>query len=109
MLDFKTFKTPSAVNFKRDCFSAGDRLTDDDTRLYQSLNGSLIHAMIFTRPDLAYVIGTLSKYVSKPCKQHLIAAKRVFRYLQLTKNFHLKYSRGTPGDTLELYGYSDAS
>jgi len=55
------------------------------------------------------VIGELSKYVSKPYKQHLIAAKIILRSLEFIKGFHLKYTVGTPGDTLKLYGYYDAS
>jgi hypothetical protein len=49
MLDYKPVKAPATVNFKRDCFSAGNRLTDDDTRLYRSLVGSLMYTMIGKR------------------------------------------------------------
>jgi hypothetical protein len=65
--------------------------------------------MIGTRPEVACAIGKLSKFVSKPSRKHLIAAKRVIRYLKFTKDYHLRYFRGRPGETLELYGYCVAS
>jgi hypothetical protein len=87
LLDSKPVKTPGAVNFKRDCFSLGDRLTDDDARLYQSFVGWVMYAMIVTRPDLVQVIVE----IFKPFKQHLITAKRVLGYAQFTKDFHLNF------------------
>jgi hypothetical protein len=53
MLDCKPVKIPEAVNSNRDCFTAGYRLTDEDTRLDQSLLGSLMYSMIGTRLDVA--------------------------------------------------------
>ena len=71
---------------------------------FQSLVGSLMNAMIGTRPDIAYVIGKLSKCVSNPCKQHSLPAKRVLCYPQFTKDFHLKLTRGPwrHSETLQL-------
>ena len=59
-----------------------------------------MYTMIGTRPHLVYVIGELSKYVSKPFKQHVIAAKRVLHCLQFTKDFHLKHTRGNREDAM---------
>jgi hypothetical protein len=94
MQDCEPCKTPAAVHFKKDCLSAGEILSEEDTQRYQSINGSLMYAMIGTRPDIAFVLSELSKYVSKPGKNHLIAAKRVLRYLQFSKDYHLELSRG---------------
>jgi len=51
ILECKPVKIPAAANFKRDCFSAGDRWTGDDTRLYQ-LNwiAEARHDRLKTRP-----------------------------------------------------------
>ena len=43
---------------------------------YQSLVGSLMYAMLGTRPDLAYAGLTLSKFNSEPAEEHHAAAKR---------------------------------
>jgi len=37
---------------------------------YTSVVGCLMHAMVCTRPDLAHVVSQVSKYMSKPGRQH---------------------------------------
>ena len=37
---------------------------------YASAVGSLMYAMVVTRPDLAYVVGVVSRYMSKPGRKH---------------------------------------
>ena len=46
--------------------------------------GSLMYLMLGTRPDLCFSIGVLSRYLDKPRKVHVIAVKRVLRYLRGT-------------------------
>ena len=48
---------------------------------YASAIGSLMYAQVCTRPDIAYIVGMLGRYLSNPEKDHWIAAKRVMRYL----------------------------
>ena len=50
---------------------------------YQTLGGSLIYVAIKTQPDLAFAIGTLSKYHTK-LTTHFLATKRVLQYLKKT-------------------------
>ncbi|OWY91606.1 Copia type Polyprotein [Phytophthora megakarya] len=47
-----------------------------------------------TRPDIAYAVGQLSRYVQQPTQQHIGAAKRVLRYLVGTKGMGIEYSAG---------------
>ena len=49
---------------------------------YTSVVGCLMHAMVCTRPDLAHVVSQVSKYMSKPGRQHWKAVKWIFRYLR---------------------------
>jgi hypothetical protein len=58
---------------------------------YASEVGSLMYAMVFTRPYIAHAVGVLSRYMSKPGKDHWKAVKRVFRYLRGTTNYGLCY------------------
>lgn len=44
---------------------------------YASVMGSLMYAQVCTRPDLAFIVGVLVRYLSNPDMQHLIAVKRV--------------------------------
>jgi len=37
---------------------------------YQSAMGSLMYAMIGTRPDLAHSVGLVCRFMSKPLKEH---------------------------------------
>ena len=58
---------------------------------YASAIGSLMYAQVCTRPNIAYIVGMLSRYLSNPGNDHWIAAKRVMRYLQRTKDYMLTY------------------
>jgi hypothetical protein len=59
--------------------------------LYASMIGSLMFAMIYTRPDIARAVGVLSRYMSKPEKEHWTTLKRVFKYLCGTTSSGLCY------------------
>ena len=72
---------------------------------YASAIGSLMYAQVCTRLDIAYIVGMLGSYLSNPGKDHWIAAKRVMRYLQRTKDYKLTYRNL---DQLEIIGYSDS-
>jgi ATP-binding cassette subfamily B (MDR/TAP) protein 1 len=37
---------------------------------YASTIGSLMYAMVCTRPDIAHAVGVVSRYMSNPGKQH---------------------------------------
>eukprot|EP00253_Pinus_taeda_P035182 PITA_35182 len=62
---------------------------------YASAVNSLMYAMVSTRPDIAHVVGVLSRFMSKPGKEHWTAVKRVFRYLRGTSDYGLCY-QGRP-------------
>ena len=50
---------------------------------YANAVGSLMYAMVCTRPDLAYAV-TVSRFMSNLEKQHWEAVKWVLRYLRWT-------------------------
>ena len=72
---------------------------------YASAIGSLMYAQVCTRPDIAYIVGMLGRYLSNPGMDHWVAAKRVMRYLKRTKDYMLTYHKS---DQLEIIGYSDS-
>jgi hypothetical protein len=76
---------------------------------YASVVGSLMYAMVCTRPDIAHAVGVLSRYMSKPGKEHWETVKRVFRYLHGTTTYGLCY-QGRPGldRVLDIHGFVDA-
>ncbi|PKI41932.1 hypothetical protein CRG98_037682 [Punica granatum] len=70
---------------------------------YASAVGSIMYAMVCTRPDIAYAVGVVSKYMSNPGKQHWEAVKWIFRYLRGTTERALCFE----GKNMVLNGYVD--
>jgi len=52
-----------------------------DVTEYQQYVGSLMHAMVWTRPDIAHAVGIVSRHATAPGQAHMTAIKRIFRYL----------------------------
>ena len=61
---------------------------------YASVVGSLIYAMLCTRPDICYAVGIVSRFQSNPGLDHWIAVKHILKYLRRTRNHMLVYSGG---------------
>ena len=77
---------------------------------YASAVGSLMYAMVCFRLDIAHAVGFLSRYMSKPGKEHWIAVKRVFRYLRGTASYGLCYQGKLVLDrVLDIHGFVDAN
>ena len=75
------------------------------TSRYQQLVGSLMYAMLGTRPDICYAVNKLSQFGSNPTHEHLLAAQHVLQYLSNTQHYRLIYGMN---DSTELIGYSDS-
>ncbi|KAG2962578.1 Retrovirus-related Pol polyprotein from transposon TNT 1-94 [Phytophthora cactorum] len=67
--------------------------------------GALMHLMTATRPDIAYAVGYVSRFMENPQEEHWVAVKRIFRYLQGTKTHGICFKSG---DNIDFRGYSDA-
>ena len=50
-----------------------------------------MYAQVCTRPDIAFIVGMLGRYLNNPGMEHWKAVKRVMRYLQRTKDYILTY------------------
>ncbi|GKE30269.1 hypothetical protein Tco_1445653 [Tanacetum coccineum] len=72
---------------------------------YSRVIDCLMYAMTCTRPDIAFVMGKLSRYTSNPGTQHWQAIQRVLKYLKKTMDYRLMYT----DYPLVLEGYTDAS
>ena len=61
---------------------------------YASAVGSLMYAMLCTRPDICYVVGIVSHYQSNPRMGHWIAVRHILKYLRRTRDYMLVYLGG---------------
>ncbi|CAI7886947.1 unnamed protein product [Closterium sp. NIES-54] len=75
---------------------------------YPELVGCLMYLMTCTRPDLAYPLSILARYVApgRHRPEHMAAAKRVLRYLCSTSGLGLVLGGRSP---VVLTGHADAS
>ncbi|GJV60070.1 retrovirus-related pol polyprotein from transposon TNT 1-94 [Tanacetum coccineum] len=95
MLTSDSEDTPMVEKSKLDEDLQGNPV--DDT-LYHGMIGSFMY-LTSSRPDLIYVVCLCAWYHEKPTEKHLNAVKRIFRYLKVTINMGLWYSKDT-GDKL---------
>ncbi|CAA7404092.1 unnamed protein product [Spirodela intermedia] len=63
-----------------------------DATAYKSIVGSLRY-VVNTRPDLAFAVGYVSRFLEEPRKDHLAAVKQILRYVAGTKSWGLRYER----------------
>ena len=101
---------PVGVNLSvEQCPKTQEEEEEDMSRVpYASAVGSLMYAMICTRPDISHAVGVLSRYMSKLGKEHWTVVKRVFRYLRGTTDYAICY-QGRPGPdrVINVHGIVD--
>jgi len=78
--------------------------SEADRQWYAGAIGSLMYLMLGTRPDIAFAVSCLSRFMSNPTSAHITAVKRVCRYLKGTQDLELVFR----GDLCPLSGYTDA-
>ena len=74
-----------------------------DATWYREVIGSVMYAMVYTRPDIAFALGRLSQHMQDPCEHHGRAVRRMLRYLK--SSISTRISFGPKGN---LVVYSDA-
>lgn len=84
-----------------------DLLDASGHRNYQSVVGSLMWLMLGTRPDLAFAVSTLSKFNSRPTRQHEAATKHVLRYLRNTRTCGITFDGSGPHNSPTGFTDSD--
>eukprot|EP00253_Pinus_taeda_P035018 PITA_35018 len=85
-----------AVKGKKEMCPKTHEEEDDMSHVpYASAVGSLMYAMVCIRLDFTHVVGVLSRFMSKPGKEHWTTVKQVFRYLCGTSDYDLCY-QGRP-------------
>ena len=88
MYDCKPMQTPMQERMTLDS-TKNDALTN--VKMYQQIVGKLIYLTI-TRPDIAFSVGIVSRYMQEPMKAHMVIVKRILRYIKGTLEYGLLYS-----------------
>jgi hypothetical protein len=101
MMDCKSMDTPMNADMRKVKVPDSDPV---DPSLYRQLIGSLMY-LVNTRPDICFVVNTLSQFQVEPRHEHWIAAKHVLRYIRGTINYGLRY---TASSNIQLHGFTDS-
>lgn len=101
MIDCKPAETPIVTNHGLQIID-GAEMADQDR--YRRLVGKLIY-LSHTRPDIAYAVGVVSKFMHRPQEDHMAAVMRILRYLKGTSSKGILYRKN---EYIDLVGYTDA-
>jgi hypothetical protein len=77
----------------------------DKVETYMTVTGALLWLAACTRPDLAFCVSVLARFVSNPAEAHYVAMQRALIYLRDHADFGLHYAPDRSG----LVVYSDAN
>lgn len=73
--------------------SKNDEGKQVDETLFKQIVGSLMY-LTATRPDLMYSVCLISRFMSSPRETHMMAAKRILRYIKGTTDLGIFYEKG---------------
>ena len=110
MNDCKPVSTPLAAHFKLSSNLCPDTKEDMEYMShvpYVNAIGSLMYVMICIRPDLAYAVSMVSRYMHNPGKKHWSIVKWIFRYLKGTSHVGLVFDKKLVA-TDNVIGYVDS-
>jgi hypothetical protein len=103
MATCKPCSTPVDTSSKLSATS-GEPLSAADATDFRRLAGALQY-LTFTRPDIAYAVQQVCLHMHAPRDSHLVALKRILRYVRGTLHLGLQLHRSS---IEELTAYSDA-
>jgi hypothetical protein len=104
MKNCNTVSNPSETNSKLDECIEEEKV---NSIMFRQIVGSLRY-LCNSRPDICYSVSVISRFMHDPRKSHLIAAKRILRYIKGTIDFGLLFPYGAQSKVNELKGYSDS-
>lgn len=87
MVEANTAVTPMMTSTK---LSMTDNDAFENAVLYRSMVGGLQYATI-TRPELAFSVNKVSRFMSNPKVSHYAAVKRIFKYVNGTQECGLTF------------------
>ena len=85
MEDSRPVGTPMSTGHK---LSKNDDSKEVDQTMYRSMIQKLQY-VIHTRPHIVLVVGMVARFLENPRENHMMAIKRIMRYLKGTKDYDL--------------------
>ena len=80
-------RTPISPNVKLTVDLLGKSV---DSSLYRSMIGSLLY-LTASRPYISYSVGVCARYQENPKESHMIALKRIIKYVKAIVDFEVWY------------------
>jgi hypothetical protein len=80
---------------------------DSESFPYRAAVGALMYLMVGTRPDIAYAVGVVSRTLETPTTSDVTKVKRIFRYLQGTRDCGITYRPNVNPGLLNCYSDAD--
>lgn len=102
MEECKPVASPVDISMKMFKFGPDSAATDAP---YREAVGALMHLMCATRPDIAFVVGMVARFMESPQDVHWTAVKHILRYLQGTKTHGIRFKSS---DSVNFECYSNA-
>ena len=99
MVDCSPASKPMSTATKLDEDKKGKSV---DISIYKGMIGSLLY-LTASRPDIMFATCLCARFQANPKESHLMALKRIFRYLKGNPNLGLWYPKGT---RFEVVGYT---
>jgi histone deacetylase 1/2 len=78
---------------------------EERLRLSHDSTAPEVDSTKYTRPDLAFAVGSASRFTERPTEKHMKAVKRILRFVNGTLDYGLRYEKST--QTTWLAGYND--
>lgn len=110
MDDAKPTSVPLAAHFRLSSTQSPDTIEDKEQVMkvpYANAIGSIMYAMVCTRPDISHAVSVTSRFMGNPGKEHWQAVKWVLRYLKGTQETGLVYCRGSD-TSQQVQGFVDS-
>ena len=78
-----SIRTPMSPNVKLAIDLLGKSV---DSSLYRSMINSFLY-LTSSKPDISYSVGVCARYQANPKESHMIALKRIIKYVKTTADF----------------------
>ena len=110
MQNAKPVSTPLASHFRLSAQHSPQSKVEEAAMSrvpYSNAVGSIMYAMVCTRPDIAQAVSMVSRYMAHPGKVHWQAVKWILRYLRGSAELGLVFDRNSSNGTLVM-GFVDS-